>query len=226
MCCDNMEVSTPQVKSVAPMQRPRITTQGVVDYLRNNMTDALRELSEEHRRLVGFARFAADNAFHMYSRAAVGAAVSTASGDVYIGANVETLSPRTHAENSVFSDADTQGERNIRAMATILRVLDHKTSQPVAIKDPPIPCGSCCQEIFEHGQLANVNIPVACANPNMDAIMVLTAKQLLPYGRGPLDFGWNYDKWRDTTWAPTPRYKLFFDGEDQAALLATVEPWI
>lgn len=97
------------------------------------------------------AREARDQAYAPYSRFAVGAALRTKSGRVFLGCNVENLSfglTSCAERNAVFA-AIAAGEREFDAIAI---VADSK--QPVS------PCGACRQVLAEFAP----GVSVCCAN--------------------------------------------------------------
>ncbi len=112
------------------------------------------------------AREARERAYVPYSHFPVGAAVLTASGSIYTGANIENASYPLSicAERTAIFQAITAGEREIIALAVTA-----DTARPVS------PCGACRQVMNEF-------------NPEMDVMMLnlagaelsRTAGELLP----------------------------------------------
>ena len=99
------------------------------------------------RRLLAAARRAARHAYAPYSRFRVGAAVLTASGKLFAGANVENASYglTSCAERTAICNAVAEGERKIVAVAIFT---------PTRL--PQTPCGACRQVIHEFGPRAEV----------------------------------------------------------------------
>lgn len=92
--------------------------------------------------LLEAAWVARDNAYAPYSHFHVGAAVLTASGQIYPGANVENVAYPVGlcAERSAVAAAVSAGEREIVAVAVV-----------AGTKRPLTPCGMCRQTLFEFG---------------------------------------------------------------------------
>lgn len=102
-------------------------------------------------RLLGLARKARLKAYAPYSEFRVGAAVSTSSGKIYTGANVENASYGLTicAERAAIFTAISSGEREI---VTLVVVTDTSA--------PSTPCGACRQVLMQFGR----NCEVVCAN--------------------------------------------------------------
>jgi len=99
------------------------------------------------RRLENAAREAAKASYAPYSKFAVGAAVLTASGEIFSGCNVENASYGLAicAERTAVFAAVTAGQRVIKAVAV------HTSTA-----SPTMPCGACRQVINEFGPDATV----------------------------------------------------------------------
>ena len=102
--------------------------------------------------LIEAARRVRENAHAPYSRYKVGAAVRTASGRVFVGANVENASYGLAlcAERSAIAAAVAAGETRLAAVAVI-----------TASSPPAAPCGMCRQVLAEFG---DDDLPVALVN--------------------------------------------------------------
>ncbi|HEX4456503.1 MAG TPA: cytidine deaminase [Polyangia bacterium] len=102
--------------------------------------------------LIEAARRVRENAHAPYSRYKVGAAVRTASGKVFVGANVENASYGLAlcAERSAIAAAIAAGETRLAAVAVI-----------TASSPPAAPCGMCRQVLAE---FAADDLPVALVN--------------------------------------------------------------
>jgi cytidine deaminase len=83
---------------------------------------------------------ARDNAYAPYSRFAVGAALLTASGAIFTGANVENVSLGLTicAERAAVSAAIASGEKDFVAIGVVSDS-----------EEPAVPCGACRQVLAE-----------------------------------------------------------------------------
>ncbi len=129
------------------------------------------ELSEqEQERLIEVATQAMGNAYAPYSKFKVGAAVLTATGEVFPGCNVENAS----------YGLSMCAERNAIANAIISSQKDKITVRAIAVVNsqnvPCSPCGACRQVIWEFGQDAQVIFW------GSQGWQTLTIKELLPVG--------------------------------------------
>ncbi len=116
--------------------------------------------------LIEKAKRARPNAYAPYSNFKVGAALLTASGKVYTGANVENASYALTvcAERAAVQKAVNQGDKDFLKIAV------------VADRNPPVtPCGACRQVLSEFAE----NIEIVCANLQ-GKVRKYTLKQLLP----------------------------------------------
>jgi cytidine deaminase len=100
------------------------------------------------------ARAARENAYAPYSEYRVGAALLTAGGEVYTGANVEHGIPALAvcAERVAAVTAAAAGRRRFAALAVVT------TSSP-----PAFPCGLCRQTLAEF-VAAGEDLPILAAN--------------------------------------------------------------
>ena len=127
---------------------------------------------DQQRMLINTAISAREWAYAPYSHYAVGAALLTASGKVYEGANIENAAyPTTMcAERVAIFKAVSEGEREFTAIA-------------VATENGGSPCGSCRQVLAEFG-LQTLVIVV-----DVDGVIHLegTVEKLLPTAFTPDD---------------------------------------
>lgn len=125
--------------------------------------------------LLAEAAAARANAYAPYSRFRVGAAVQTASGKVFRGANVENVSYglTVCAERVAIGAAVAAGEREVVAVAVV-------AGKPPGSGDPPAPCGACRQVLYEFGPGMDVILPG-------DPPAVRPLRDYLPGGFGPAD---------------------------------------
>ncbi len=123
-------------------------------------------------RLFEAAAAARRNAYAPYSNFAVGAAILTASGAVFAGANVENAAYPVGlcAEASAIAAMITAGERRI---AEILVLAEGA--------EPIMPCGACRQRLFE---FATQGMKVHSASLSGVSLSVALA-ELFPLAFGP-----------------------------------------
>jgi cytidine deaminase len=116
--------------------------------------------------LVQLAKDVRERAYTPYSRFPVGAAVETASGEVFVGCNVENASFGLSmcAERVAIFRAVAAGARDIVALAVVA-----ETATPVS------PCGACRQVMVEF----NPDLRVILANLHGE-IHRTTARELIP----------------------------------------------
>jgi cytidine deaminase len=124
------------------------------------------------RELARRARTAVQHAYAPYSKFAVGAAVLTAQGDIYDGANVENASYGLSmcAERNAIFHAVAQGATAITALAVY-------TPTPAATT----PCGACRQVMAEFG----ADIVVLCCSDAAGGERRYRLSELLPAAFGP-----------------------------------------
>jgi cytidine deaminase len=128
------------------------------------------ELTEDERKqLVAAACAARGNAYAPYSHYAVGAALQTAGGKVYSGANVENASYPVGlcAERVALFSAAAAGERTYRAIA-------------VVTEEGAAPCGACRQALAEFGR----HLEVILADEKGWICQITTLERLLPLAFG------------------------------------------
>ncbi len=120
--------------------------------------------------LIAAARSARERAYVPYSRFAVGAAVLTASGNIFPGCNIENAAyPVTLcAERVALFSAYAAGEREIVAIAVI-----------TPTDDVASPCGACRQVMLELAPRSSVLLLNL-----QDARRHTTPQELLPHGFG------------------------------------------
>ena len=124
----------------------------------------------EDRELISAAIGARANAYCPYSNFAVGAAVRTADGRIFTGANVENASYGLTicAERNAISAAVNAGMRPGELAAIALAAAGEK---------PATPCGACRQVIAEFADSDTVVISVV---PETELMRVWRIAELLP----------------------------------------------
>ena len=97
--------------------------------------------------LLDKAKTAFENAYAPYSKFQVGAALRTADGKVFSGANIENASYGLSrcAEQSAVQAMASAGERKISEIVVY-----------TAANEPASPCGACRQILYEFGPSATV----------------------------------------------------------------------
>lgn len=124
----------------------------------------------DYAALAEAARAARERAYAPYSHFRVGAAVLTASGKIFPGANIENAAyPMTVcAERVALFNAYAAGEREIVALAVV-----------TPTDDVASPCGACRQVIFELAPESQVLLLNLAGGQR-----VVTPRDLLPHGFG------------------------------------------
>ena len=122
----------------------------------------------DSRKLVAAAARARKGSVSPYSRFKVGAALLTKSGEIIIGANVESASYGLTccAERVALFKALTDGKKNFVAVAVVARC-----------DGGPMPCGACRQLLAEYAADAKVFV---ADNRAPDKIREFTVRELLP----------------------------------------------
>ncbi|MEW5422616.1 cytidine deaminase [Amorphus sp. 3PC139-8] len=121
---------------------------------------------------------AADAAYAPYSHFAVGAAVATASGAVFVGSNLENASygMTICAEAAALAAANTAGERELQTVA----IVGLPTSGHSQKSGPITPCGRCRQMIAEFTK-PDADVRILCCDSGLDTVLETTISELLPY---------------------------------------------
>src|SRR4051794_37115307 len=99
------------------------------------------------QRMLNAARAAMEKAYCEYSQFAVGAAVLTESGKIFVGCNVENASYGLTmcAERNAIFQAIAQGHRDLKAVVVV-----------TPTETPTPPCGACRQVINEFNPDAEI----------------------------------------------------------------------
>lgn len=126
--------------------------------------------------LLDAAKAVRENAHAPYSNFKVGAAIRAASGEVYVGCNVENVAypEGTCAEAGAIAAMIAAGDRGIREVAVI-----------AASPTPVPPCGGCRQKLAEFGA-ADVPVTMATTQGTSETV---TIGDLLPgaFAAGHMD---------------------------------------
>jgi len=135
------------------------------------------ELNKEEQELLNKAEGALANAYNPYnSQTRVGAAVRIKSGEIIIGSSIANASSTVNlcAERIAIGNANTQGLRNITALALI------GTDSDGVVENPVMPCGVCRQFMEEYLTMNGGDIEIICSNSAKDKIIKTSLKALLP----------------------------------------------
>ena len=126
--------------------------------------------------LVSMALQARANAYVPYSKYAVGAALLTEGGEIYLGCNIENASygATNCAERTAFFKAVSEGKRSFRGIAIAGGIAGEN---PV---DYAYPCGVCRQVMKEFCSEA---FQIIVVKSSVD-YRIFTLAELLPYGFG------------------------------------------
>ena len=129
------------------------------------MSQSPNEITEK---LIAMAKSAQANAYAPYSGYQVGAAIRTASGQVYAGSNVENVVNRTSAcaeQSALCTMVTEQGFQKIEEVVV------------VSPADPPSPpCGACLQNLLEFSE-ADLKITLLSLKGSRDTFLL---KDILP----------------------------------------------
>ena len=130
------------------------------------------------KELVSLALKAREMSYSPYTNFAVGAALLTKSGKVYLGCNIENAgyTPTNCAERTAFFKAVSEGEREFSKIAIVGGKVGEK------IEKYAYPCGVCRQVMREFCDVESFEVISAL---NEDVYQKNLLKELLPYGFGP-----------------------------------------
>ena len=130
------------------------------------------------KELVVQALKAREMSYSPYSNFAVGAALLTKSGKVYLGCNIENAgyTPTNCTERTAFFKAVSEGERDFSKIAIVGGKVGEK------IEKYAYPCGVCRQVMREFCDVETFEVISAL---NEDVYQKNLLKELLPYGFGP-----------------------------------------
>ena len=149
----------------------------------------LSVLAVEDQGLCRAAFAATANAHAPYSRFSVGAALVTASGTVFQGANLENASYglSIFAEAAALVAANNASDRAVTAIA----VTGHSAGSRRDTAAIVTPCGRCRQMIAEFAALSDTDIRVLCCAGDLSRVLATSIDALLPhaFGRSSLTAG-------------------------------------
>lgn len=142
------------------------------------------ELTRSNADLIDAARKTAYNAYAPYSGFAVGAAVRTTSGAIYIGSNLENSSYGLSlcAEVSALTAANTSGDFDrVEAIA----IVGFGFFPEMRLSEVVSPCGRCRQLLSESAQLSGIDVDVFACSGDLKRIEHYKISELLPRPFGP-----------------------------------------
>jgi len=130
--------------------------------------------ASERERMLDLAYEAMERAYAPYSKFKVGACLKGASGNYYLGCNIENAAytPTNCAERTAVFKAVSEGERRFEAIVIVC-----------SGRNPASPCGVCRQVLRE---FCPDELPVVFANAER-AFVESTLGELLPQSFGPED---------------------------------------
>ena len=142
------------------------------------MNDIYEQLTNVYYQLIDKAHDARAASYSPYSGIAVGAALLTSSGKIYLGANIEnaSYSPTICAERVAFFKAVNAGERDFVAIAIVGAPANEEPSSAFP------PCGVCRQFMRE---FCAEDFEIIVTNARGSRTETYTLGQLLPHGFGP-----------------------------------------
>lgn len=128
-------------------------------------------MTDQAKELVNAARRAREKAYAPYSNYRVGAALQTASGDIFTGCNIENAAygATVCAERVAVFKAVSEGEKDFVALAVA-----------ASGHDLASPCGTCRQVLYEFAP----NL-ILYLTGSSGLVKSITLKELLPQAFGP-----------------------------------------
>jgi cytidine deaminase len=131
-----------------------------------------------------------ERAYAPYSRFQVGAAILTASGNLYAGCNVEAADyDGTHAEESALAAMVSHGERSPLMLAVAGNLEGQEASLALT------PCGKCRQKLMEFASLSGYDLDIVVLAEE-GGFRLTKLSELLPAAFGPGNIGIDLLKYR------------------------------
>ncbi|MGE3302998.1 MAG: cytidine deaminase [Hyphomonadaceae bacterium] len=134
--------------------------------------------------LLARARAAAAQAYAPYSHFHVGAAVETATGEIFASANLENASYGL----TLCAEAGALQAANAAGLWRAVRRIAIAGGPAAGGGGVVFPCGRCRQLVAEAAQAARYDIEVHCANADLSETFTAPISALLPQAFGPGDF--------------------------------------
>lgn len=150
----------------------------------------INNLSEYEKKLVVVARRARINAVPPISNYKVGAAVLTADGKMFPGANIEdaAFNSTIHAETSAIAAANAAGGRNIRTLALCA---EDKSSGKFSM-----PCLHCWQFICNYSEVIGGEIKIISVHGEGENCAISSTSDNLPNFLSWGSIGVDLDDWK------------------------------
>lgn len=135
------------------------------------------ELSNEWKDLLSAAENAMNQAYSVYSKFSVGAALLLDNGSVETGNNQENAAYPSGlcAERVAFFATKA---KNPNAIITKVAIIASSTE--FELSNPVSPCGGCRQVMAEYEQIQNKDIELLLAYPGEEVYIIENVSQLLP----------------------------------------------
>jgi cytidine deaminase len=150
-------------------------------------SQSLLDLEQADQALIRRALKASGHAYAPYSGFAVGAAVRSRSGKVFLGANLENASYGVTmcAEVAAITAANTAGSYDLDAIA----IVGHRFFKPADANLVVTPCGRCRQLLVEAAHQSGTDIRVLSCSGDLRRIQLAPISALLPEAFGPANLG-------------------------------------
>ena len=138
-------------------------------------------------KLIKSAVKAIDYAYHPISKKGVGAALLTKKGNIYQGANVQSVISGlgSCAEICSIYNAVAHGEYCFEAIVVAF-----------PSENGARPCGACQQMLYEFSEVGGKDIKIICVNNKGKVVEETSIKKLMPKGYGPKESGRDVSRYR------------------------------
>ncbi len=135
------------------------------------------ELSDQWKELLANAENAMNQAYSVYSKFSVGAALLLDDGSIETGNNQENAAYPSGlcAERVAFFATKA---KNPNAIITKVAIIASSTE--FELSNPVSPCGGCRQVMAEYEQIQNKDIELLLAYPGEEVYIIENVSQLLP----------------------------------------------
>ncbi len=142
--------------------------------------------SEEVRRLVEFARRAAQSAYAPYSRFSVGCAIESVDGEIAVGSNMENACYRLGVCAEIAALTAAQQAFGLKRITRIAVSGGHVGADgQLGGASVVTSCGGCRQSILEAAHLSGRDLEVISSNGDGCEIQMHRISELIPLGFGP-----------------------------------------